>query len=63
MNTLQAQIEKTININMSAQTILTKFPRKIQTGMTSSLSQSANNGVDENDYDLFFKPVIDYVSY
>ena len=53
---MQAQIEKTINLNMSAQTILAKFPKKIPTGLTS-LSESSNI-----DYETYFRPLIDYVS-
>lgn len=56
MNLRQAQVEKTMNINMSAQTILTKFanyihPTKIQSG-TSIL-----------DYQNFLKNFFDLVSF
>jgi hypothetical protein len=62
---MQAQIEKTININMSAQTILTKYPKKNLTGtngLSSALNVNLNTNLTENDYSTYFKPIFDYVS-
>ena len=61
---MQAQIEKTINVNMSAQTILTKFPKQISTGMnglSGALNVSLNSAINESDYANYFKPIFDYV--
>jgi len=65
VNLMQAQIEKTININMSAQTILTKYPKTIQTGtngLSSALNVNLNSNLAESDYLTYFKPIFDYVS-
>lgn len=62
---MQAQIEKTININMSSQTILTKYPKKIPTspsGLSNALNVNLNTNLTENDYLTYFKPIFDYVS-
>jgi hypothetical protein len=54
-----------MKINMSAQTILTKYPKKIQTGtngLSTTLNVNLNTNLTENDYSTYFKPIFDFVS-
>ncbi|CAF0939077.1 unnamed protein product [Brachionus calyciflorus] len=56
INYRQAQIEKTINVNMSAQTILTRLPKYI------SAIEKANEGV-RTDFSTCFQPIFSLEDY
>ena len=55
-NLIQFQVEKTINLNMSIQTILSKFPSK---NSTEFLNKS--NVRNENDCETYFESIFNYV--
>jgi len=61
LNLIQANKEKKININMNAQTILAKYPKKIMSGK-NALTETLNANLKEFDFENYFKRIMDYVS-
>lgn len=62
VNVRQAQIERSMNVNMAAQTILTKLPKKIDLPP----SQNSNNSstlIDLNEHKIYFNGIFDMVKH
>jgi hypothetical protein len=67
INLRQAQVENSINLNMSAQTILTKLSKSNTvvnaTNGTIAKSKSQIFNQFKNEHETHFKEIFDYVNY